>query len=274
MKYKLAVSTLAFQNWSLEDAVKACRENGIEAMEIRMNFHPWSDLSLPDSEYLRNYELLKENQIRVSDLGTGIRMNGYDKEGLKELERCSQIANIMQCQGLRIMLGNKRKLWSENVPKIDYEGLVRWMIEADEIAQRYRTQIWIETHNEFATGKVLRGLLEQHPFRNIRLLWDIMHPLEAGERPSETLSYFKDDLVHVHIKDGMPWENADMSSWKYTRIGEGIIPIKEIVEMIRLSGYEGYYSLEWESSWREELRGEGFAVDDMIRQYCEYMKKC
>jgi len=274
MKYKLAVSTLAFQNWSLEDAVKACRENGIEAMEVRMNFHPWSDLSLPDSEYLRNYELLKENQIRVSDLGTGIRMNGYDKEGLKELERCSQIANIMQCRGLRIMLGNKRKLWSENVPKIDYEGLVRWMIEADEIAQRYRTQIWIETHNEFATGKVLRELLEQHPFRNIRLLWDIMHPLEAGERPSETLSYFKDDLVHVHIKDGMPWENADMSSWKYTRIGEGIIPIKEIVEMIRLSGYEGYYSLEWESSWREELRGEGFVVDDMVRQYCEYMKKC
>ena len=65
-----------------------------------------------------------------------------------------------------------------------------------------------------------------------------------------------------------------MSSWKYTRIGEGIIPIKEIVEMIRLSGYEGYYSLEWESSWREELRGEGFVVDDMVRQYCEYMKKC
>ena len=85
MKYKLAVSTLAFQNWSLEDAVKACRENGIEAMEVRMNFHPWSDLSLLDSEYLRNYELLKENQIRVSDLGTGIRMNGYDEEGLKEL---------------------------------------------------------------------------------------------------------------------------------------------------------------------------------------------
>ena len=69
-----------------------------------MNFHPWSDLSLPDSEYLRNYELLKENQIRVSDLGTGIRMNGYDKEGLKELERCSQIANIMPVSYTHLIL--------------------------------------------------------------------------------------------------------------------------------------------------------------------------
>lgn len=274
MKLKLAVSTLAFQNWDLEDAVCICKENGIEAMEIRMNFHPWSDLSLPDSEYLKIHRLLAENQIKVSDLGTGIRMIGYEKEGLEELERCSRIANILECKGMRIMLGNKRKRWSESVADIDYEGLVRWLIEADDILDRYQTQIWIETHNEFATGKVLRELLNQYPFRNIRLLWDIMHPLEAGEQPGETMAYFAEDLVHVHIKDGIPWENPDMSSWRYTRIREGCIPIKEIVELIQASGYNGYYSLEWESSWREELRGDGFAVPDMIRQYCEYMERC
>lgn len=274
MKYKLAASTLAFQGWTLEDAVKTCRDNGIEAMEIRMNFHPWSDLSLPDHEYTKMYEYLCENRLKVSDLGTGIRINHYDENGLKELERCSQIANLLHCTGLRIMLGYKRVLWSETVPEVDFDGVVEWMIRADEILDRYHTEIWIETHNEFATGKILRELLNRHEFKHIRLLWDIMHPLEAGEAPEETLEFMGKDLVHVHIKDGMPWEDPDRSSWKYTRIGEGAVPIKAILDMITASGYDGYFSLEWESSWREELRGEGFEIGKMIGQYREFMETC
>ena len=77
----------------------------------------------------------------------------------------------------------------------------------------------------------------------------------------------KHDLVHVHIKDGKPWADQDISSWQYTRIGEGIIPIREIIDMIYSTGYDGYFSLEWESAWRQELRGVGFEVADMIHQF-------
>lgn len=273
MKYKLAASTLAFQDWTLEDAVKTCRRHGIEALEVRMNFHPWSDLSLPDQAYEEMHEYLCKNSLKVSDLGTSIRINRYDEGGLEELKRCSCIANILHCRGLRIMMGFKRKLKSEKVPEVDYAGAVKWLIEADQILEQYGTEIWIETHDEFAKGKVLRELLNQHDFKHIRLLWDIMHPLEAGEQPLETLEYVKNDLVHVHIKDGEPWEDQDRSSWRYTRIGEGAVPIKEIVELIQSTGYDGYYSLEWERAWRTELRGEGFEVDEMIGQFARYMEQ-
>lgn len=273
MKYKLAASTLAFQDWTLEDTVKVCRDNGIEALEIRMNFHPWSGLSLPDQTYKEIYEYLCKNQMKVSDLGTSIRINRYNENGLEELRRCSQIANILHCRGLRIMLGFKKKRWSDDVPQVDDDGVVKWLIEADEILDQYQTEIWIETHDEFAKGEVLRNLLNRHEFRHIKLLWDIMHPLEAGEQPRETLGYMKGDLVHVHIKDGTPWGDPDRSSWKYTRIGEGDVPIKEIVDMITETGYNGYFSLEWERAWREELRGEGFEVDKMIRQFAQFMNK-
>lgn len=274
MKYKLAVSTLAFQNWELEDAVKVCKENGIEAMEIRMGLHPWSDLSLPDEEYGRIYDYLCENGLKVSDLGTSIRINRYSEESLDELRRCSRIANLLHCRGLRIMMGYKRVLWSEQVPEVDYDGAVKWLIEADDILEQYGTEIWIETHNEFATGKVLRELLDQHDFKHIKLLWDIMHPLEANEQPEETLAYMNGDLVHVHIKDGTPWEDEDRSCWRYTRVGEGGIAIKDIVNLIASTGYDGYYSLEWESAWRPELRGEGFEIGDMIKQFAEVMGNC
>lgn len=274
MKNKLAASTLAFQDWTLEDAAEACRRNGIDALEIRMNFHSWSNLALPDSEYERMYQFLHNKGLAVSDLATGIRINGYMEEKLEELERCSQVANLLCCRGLRIMIGNKRKRWSDEVPGIDMDGITDWLIEAEEILKRYNTQIWIETHDEFATGKAQRALLNRYPFEHVKLLWDIMHPLESGEKPEDTLKYMGKDLVHVHIKDGTPWPDADLSSWKYTRIGEGSVPIRDIVSLILSTGYEGYFSLEWESSWRPEIRGEGFEVDKMLAQYHDFMEKC
>jgi len=236
-------------------------------MEIRMGFHSWSKLDLPDCVYEQNYERIHSQGIEVSDLGTSVHMIGCKEEGLKELERCAQIANILHCQGLRIMFGSKRKFWSEPKTEINDDNLVNWLIKADHIAEKYQTQIWLETHDEFSTGKVQREVMNQHPFRNIRLLWDIMHSLEAKEAPEETLKYMGAELVHIHIKDGIPRENPDYIHWKYTRLGEGIVPIKDIVNLIQNSGYEGYFSLEWESAWRKELRGEGYEIPEMLKQY-------
>lgn len=143
------------------------------------------------------------------------------------------------------------------------------MDEADKILEKYHTQIWIETHDEFATGKAQYELLEQHRFHNIYSLWDIMHPLEAKETPEDTLKYLKNYLAHVHIKDGKPWGDPDMWSWKYTKLGLGSVPIERIVRMIDAAGYEGYFSLEWESAWREEIRGEEFQIPEMIQEFYE-----
>lgn len=273
MSNKLAVSTLAFQNWELEDAINACKKYGIEAMEIRMGFHSWSKLELPDYVYKQNYEKIHSHGIVVSDLGTSVHMIDCNEDALKEVERCSQIANILHCKGLRIMFGSKRKFWSESPTKIDYDELVNWLVKADHIVERYQTQIWLETHDEFSTGKIQREVLERYPFRNIRLLWDIMHSLEAKEDHEETLKYMGTDLVHVHIKDGIPGENPDCIHWKYTRLGEGIVPIHDIVDQILQSGYKGYFSLEWESAWREELRGNGYEIPKMLERYTQLMQE-
>jgi len=273
MNNKLAVSTLAFQDWELDDAIEACKEYGIDAMEIRMGFHSWSNLDLPDCVYEQNYEKLRRRGIKVSNLGTGVLMIDCKEERLKDLERCAQIANILHCKGLRIMFGSNRRFWSEPETEINYENLVKWLIKADHIAEKYQTQIWFETHDEFSTGKVQREVLSRYTFRNIRLIWDIMHSLEAKEAPEETLKYMGADLVHVHIKDGMPWENPDCVHWKYTKLGEGIVPIKDIVNRIRQSGYDGYFSLEWESAWREELRGEGYEIPNVLKQYSKLMQE-
>lgn len=269
---KIAISTLACNGWSLEKSLNICRQSGIQALEIRMGIHEWSKEDLEDCEYEKIYEQIQSYGLQVSDLGTSVVVCNYNERALQDLERCAHIACLWKCKGLRIMLGNFRTRWSEQLPEIDYVGIITWLREADRIMERYNTQVWIETHNEFATAKPLMGLLKDAKVHHCHLIWDIMHPLEEGEQPDTTLALMHDALVHVHIKDGMPWDDSDMANYKYTKIGEGIIPIQEIIEMLKQHDYQGYYSLEWEGIWRKELWGPEFDAENVISEYAKMMQ--
>lgn len=250
---KLAISTLPFKDWSLENTLKCCKGAGYDAVEIRMDYHGWSDRSLSDGSYRAAAREIAESGLRVSDLGSGIVLNEYHKKDLEELVRLLEIAELLHAEGVRIMLGNIRLRADTPVPRLDREGIIRWMEEADRVAGNCGKEIWVETHNEFATGKALNELYKETPLEHTKVIWDIMHPLEQGESIEETMRYLGPKIVHVHIKDGLPWGDPVRLIWKYTRIGEGIIPIRQIMSLLDLADYQGYYSLEWESAWRKEL---------------------
>lgn len=262
---------MACHEWTLEKTVETCLKYSIEALEIRMGLHPWSQLDLPDEDYQQMYQRLEQEGLCVSDLGTGIVIDGENADALKELERCAQIAKLLHCKGLRIMLGHFYTRHSEPRKVIDEHGLLSWLKKADALMEQYHTQVWIETHNEYASGKALRELLGKEKLPNVKLLWDIMHPIEAGETPRDTLAYMQEDLVHVHIKDGRPWQDADMENYQYTNIGEGVIPIRQIVEMLLAADYQGYFSLEWEGVWRPEIQTEGYSSEKAIRDFADMM---
>lgn len=270
---KAAISTLACDGWTLEKTLQICRQNDIQAIEIRMGIHPWSQLDLTDDEYRNIYSKITASGLTVSNLGTGVVVRGYDKAAFEELERCAQIARLLHCKGLRIMLGYFRVRWSEPEQQLDYEGIVRWLKEADALMTDYGTEIWIETHNEFATGKSLNKLLKDSGVKQCKVIWDIMHPIEAGEQPADSYRWMCSDLIHVHIKDGRPWDDADMASYQYTHLGEGDIDIEGIIEQLVKNNYEGYFSLEWEGIWRKELQGENFSPEEEIAVFSKHLKK-
>ena len=270
---KTAISTLACAGWTLEKSLQVCKEYNIQALEIRMGLHLWSDLSLTDAEYLGIYDKIVQAGMIVSDLGTSVVVCGDDDAALVEIERCAQIARLFGCTGLRIMLGNFYNRRSEPRKPIHYAGILSWLRKADAIMQQYNTQIWVETHNEFATGKALRKLLQDTGAKNIKLVWDIMHPLEARESLQESYNFMQPDIAHVHIKDGKPWSDTDMENYCYTPIGKGCVDIGSAVRILQSGGYSGYYSLEWEGVWRKEIQGPDFPPEQAIADFSNLMKQ-
>lgn len=52
----------------------------------------------------------------------------------------------------------------------------------------------------------------------------------------------------------MKREDQDQILYKYTWLGDGKLPVGEIVSLLEENGYDGYLSLEWEKEWRPEIR--------------------
>ena len=52
-------------------------------------------------------------------------------------------------------------------------------------------------------------------------------------------------------------------------MGQGDVPVPEIVARLRADGYDGYYSFEWEKKWAPEIEEPEVAFPD----YMHYMKE-
>ena len=81
-----------------------------------------------------------------------------------------------------------------------------------------------------------------------------------------------DQCKHIHIKDGVPFEDTNQHDWRYTFLGEGVLPVKRIVNLLLENGYKGYFSLEWEPKWRKELQVAGAEAEKVFPQYINFMR--
>ena len=98
------------------------------------------------------------------------------------------------------------------------------------------------------------------------ILWDVEHsdktcgddflPFYAAVRPL---------LRHVHIKDYRRGENGQFT---LCPVGEGDIPLPEIVHTLLRDGYDGYFSLEWEKKWVPSLA----EPEEVFPAFVRYMR--
>ena len=250
---KRCFSTVACMNSSTDEIIKAAVNSNMQGIEVRLD----DDCKLFGIKEKNKLSELREKltaaEIEIVSLGTSVDILNYNTDQINKAKKCIDIAALMGIKGIRIFLGNFTAEFSE-YGKYDYDGILAVLKEICKYAKSKSVEIWIETHNEFSTGKVLKKLYEDVGCDNLKIIWDIIHPIEMGETPSETIGCIKNILAHVHIKDGVKPQNEKLSSYIYTKLGEGELPIAHILLLLKEADYKGYISLEWESAWRENIK--------------------
>lgn len=130
----------------------------------------------------------------------------------------------------------------------DNEKLAQKVIEELlPLAKEKKVVLLIKTCGIFGDTLRLRDFLDVYADDHIAALWDVHHPYrDYDETPDATIRNLGAYIKHVHLRD-----SDDRNT--YNLVGEGTLPISEIMGALSSIDYPGFISLEWKPEYFEEL---------------------
>ena len=116
------------------------------------------------------------------------------------------------------------------------------------IAERCEVSILVKTSGIYADTARLRRMLDRFASDRLAALWDVHHPYrDMGESGDDTIKNLGAYVCHVHLRD-----SDDTGA--YQLIGEGTMPIGDVMRALSSVNYDSFISLEWKPEWLEELQ--------------------
>ena len=266
---KRSFSTVACLGSSCDEVIEFALKNNMQGVEIRLDCDD-KPFGIEDNGLKELAGKFKANGLKITDLGTNIAFDGYDSTKIEKGKLCVNRAAALNAKGIRIFLGTFSDKISEYIP-CDYDGIITSLKELCAYGKTKDVEIWIETHNDFSTGEALKRVIDDVGAENLMVIWDVIHPVERGEAPEQTLKFLGDKIAHIHIKDGVKQEDESLSNFLYTRLGKGELPIREVITALNKTDYDGFLSLEWEAAWRKEIKNEYTDINSLLNDFNAYL---
>jgi sugar phosphate isomerase/epimerase len=107
----------------------------------------------------------------------------------------------------------------------------------------------LETHDDFSSAELVAELLRRVGSPSFAAVWDVHHPYRVGESPQDVVRALGTRVALVHVKDAR--RRGD--GWELVALGDGEVPVRESLGVLREAGYEGWLTVEWEKRWHPEL---------------------
>ncbi|MCL2360698.1 MAG: sugar phosphate isomerase/epimerase [Defluviitaleaceae bacterium] len=253
---KLAFSTLGCPDWDITQVAEKAAEYGFDGVELRIKDDRHVDSKMSISERKAVREMFSSKGVEIPALAGYTVFCGDDTAELNSngemLLKNAQLASDMEVPYLRSFPGGR--------------GITNWGIDAlhryCEKVKPLGVTVLMETHDSMKTGKQAAKLLRDVNSDGLAILWDIHHSITDNETPEDTWQAVGKHIHHLHIKDGD-------SAHKPCLMGEGVLPIPEIVKLLKEKGFKGFLSFEWEKTWIPELA----EPEIVLPEYMDYMKK-
>lgn len=270
---KLASSTLGCPDWSFDEVMERYREYGIEGVEIRgidgeMEAPKIARFSPENIE--KTLADMKEHGLRFVSFGTSVCLHAKeDREALvKYISDTAEVCARAQIPAIRVF-GDKLPEEDGEARELSVARIIGNLSAICEAAAKYGVNVNLEVHGTVNSIRNLAPILEgvRH-IPSFGIIWDVEHSDKTtGDDFSAFYELIKPYLRHVHFKD---YHRAtEEKSWVLCEIGDGDIPLAEIVEALKADGYDGYISLEWEKKWHPELSAPELAFP----RFVSFMKR-
>lgn len=262
---KLAFTTLGCPNWSLEQAIDAALRYGYAGLELRLLDGEILQPTIDSAARKRVRDALAAAGLALVCVDTSVRIAQPDPDA-----RAAQIRDGLAFLELAAEWGapSIRVFGSPPAGTSQQDaitGAVACLAPLAERGQALGVTVALETHDALSTAVTVAQVVGHMPVQGAGVIWDILHPLRNGEPVEQTLALLGDRLSHVHIKDGRrPADGGD--AWELTLLGEGDVPVPQILAALKARNYAGWLAVEWEKKWHPELADPEIALPQHAEQ--------
>src|SRR5262245_17988362 len=221
MTSKLAFSTLACPDWSLERALEEARRWGYDSLELHlMDGQPTGlDLSSPDRESIGR--LLRDSGLGLVAADSSIRLLNDRLEVEVENELTSFLELAAECSAplVRVFGGDAPEGFSNEdaVAKA-----ARILAQTSIVAERLGVKIGLETDDSFSAAATVARVLARVPSPHVGVVWDMLHTHRMGETPEQVWDVIGPRIFNVHVKDAR--RVPDGEGWQLVLLGDGEVP--------------------------------------------------
>ena len=257
---KLSYSTLACPAWDISRIVEAAVASRYDAVDFRGYL---GCVEVVDSPHFRG-DALRELARRVRDAGlavsclsSGAKMSAPDAAArtreLDAMRRYADLCGPLGCRQVRIFGGA-----SDGIAD-PVANAAETLVAASAIARDAGIEFVVETHDAWTETAKLRAAFDAAGRPDgVALLWDVHHPWAFhGEDPEGSARNLAPYVRNTHWKDSSPLPDGKR---RLRLLGEGDVPLRRIWDALRATGYDGWYTLEWEKRWHPEIEEPEVAV--------------
>lgn len=246
--HRIAFSTLAFPDASLARAVSLGASYGYEGVELRLVGGEVIDPRMPTSDRAAIKRAVDAARLPVVAVDSSIRLT--DPDPGPDLRAFLELASDWEAPLVRVFGG----ALAEQAParRDGLKAAARVLEAAAQVAGRLGVSIGVETHDSFSASATVAELLSMVGSPAVGAVWDSHHPHRVGERPDEVYRNIGARLLLAQVKDARRAPDRT-DGWQLVLLGDGEVPVREMLALLANGGYQGWVSVEWEKRWHPEI---------------------
>ena len=262
---RIAFSTLAFPDASLASAVSLGRQWGYAGVELRLIDGELIDPRMPAAARAQVKRTVTAAGLPVVAVDSSIRLTGEDPG--PDLRRLLELASDWESPLVRVFGG---ALAADRAERQEQLRAAAGVLEACvPLARRLGVAIGVETHDDFSASSVVASLLAMADPEWVGAVWDSHHPHRVGESPADVYANLGRRILLAQVKDARRTPGGD---WELVLLGEGEVPVIQMLELLVSAGYRGWISVEWEKRWHPEIAEPQVALPQHLSVLADWME--
>ncbi|HEX4287853.1 MAG TPA: sugar phosphate isomerase/epimerase family protein [Trebonia sp.] len=264
---RIAFSTLAFPDADLATAVSLGRTWGYAGVELRLIDGELIDPAMPAAARALVKRTLASAGLPAVAVDSSIRLTG--ERPAAELRRFLELASDWEAPLVRVFGGALPGDGPGRRARL--EAAMRVLEEAAPAAERLGVAIGVETHDAFSASAVVAELLALVDSAAVGAVWDSHHPHRMGEAAADVWANLGPRILLAQVKDARPDPGRD-DGWQLVLLGDGEVPVRDMLGLLSAGGYRGWVSVEWEKRWHPEIAAPEVALPQhlaMLRSWVE-----